>query len=86
MVELKPASFSVNNGIALKQAAIEGLGVILLPEDFVAAELASGALVELMPAWRADSHALFAVYPFHKEQSQKVRLFIDFIVKSFQPR
>lgn len=30
-VELKPASFCANNGIALKQAAVQGLGVILVP-------------------------------------------------------
>jgi DNA-binding transcriptional LysR family regulator len=40
----------------------------------------------LLPDWQPDPHALFAVYPFHKEQSRNVRLFIEFIVKAFQPR
>ncbi|MGY6037153.1 LysR family transcriptional regulator [Aeromonas sp. AE23HZ002T15] len=86
MVELRPATFSANNGLALKQAAVQGLGVILVPAEFVSAELTDGALVELIPEWRPDTHALFAVYPFHKEQSQKVRLFIDFIAKALQSR
>ncbi|MDX7923119.1 LysR family transcriptional regulator [Aeromonas media] len=85
-VELKPASFCANNGIALKQAAVQGLGVILVPKEFVSNELADGTLIKLLPDWQPDPHALFAVYPFHKEQSPKVRLFIEFIVKAFQLR
>ncbi|MGY3869878.1 substrate binding domain-containing protein [Aeromonas crassostreae] len=85
-VELKPASFCANNGIALKQAAVQGLGVILVPKEFVSSELADGTLVKLLPDWQPDPHALFAVYPFHKEQSRNVRLFIEFIVKAFQLR
>ncbi|MFQ2315041.1 LysR substrate-binding domain-containing protein [Aeromonas dhakensis] len=85
-VELPPASFCANNGIALKQAAVQGLGVILVPHEFVASELADGTLVKLLPDWQPDPHALFAVYPFHKEQSPNVRLFIEFLVKAFQLR
>ncbi|MDM2754088.1 LysR family transcriptional regulator (plasmid) [Enterobacter mori] len=83
-VELMPASYSVNNGIALKQAAVQGLGIILIPEEFVRPELASGELVEVMPEWVPDTHSLYAVYPYHKEQSQKVRLFIDFVTSAFR--
>ncbi|MFM5416188.1 LysR family transcriptional regulator [Aeromonas dhakensis] len=85
-VDVRPASFCANNGIALKQAALQGLGVILVPHEFVANELVDGTLVTLLPDWQPDPHALFAVYPFHKEQSPNVRLFIEFIVKAFQPR
>ncbi|AUZ77532.1 MULTISPECIES: LysR family transcriptional regulator [Aeromonas] len=85
-VDVRPASFTANNGIALKQAAVQGLGVILVPHEFVASELADGTLVTLLPDWQPDPHALFAVYPFHKEQSPNVRLFIEFIVKAFQLR
>ncbi len=83
-VELIPASYSVNNGIALKQAAVSGLGIILIPEDFVRPELGTGELVQVMPDWMPDTHSLYAVYPYHKEQSQKVRLFIDFIMEAFR--
>lgn len=83
-VDLMPANYSVNNGIALKQAAIKGLGIILIPEEFVRPELESGELVEVMPEWVPDTHSLYAVYPYHKEQSQKVRLFIDFVMAAFR--
>ncbi|WP_286234010.1 LysR family transcriptional regulator [Thalassotalea sediminis] len=80
-VESPPSSYVVNNGLALKQAARAGLGVLLTPELFVAKELQSGELVKLMPDWQAEKHALYAVYPYHKEQSKNVRTFIDFIVE-----
>lgn len=85
-VELQPASFCSNNGIALKQAAVQGLGVPLVPEELVPSELANGPLVTQLLDWQPDTHALFAVYPFHKEKSPQVRLYIEFIVKSFQLR
>ena len=83
-VELRPGSYSVNNGIALKQAALKGVGIILVPEEYVLSELETGALIEVMPEWKPDTHSLFAVYPYHKEQSQKVRLFIDFIANALK--
>jgi len=78
-IELGSASYSANNGIALKQAAIHGLGIILIPKEYVAQDLAVGNLVEVLSDWKAETHSLFVVYPYHKELSQKVRLFIDFI-------
>ncbi|WP_254849595.1 LysR family transcriptional regulator [Thalassotalea sp. PP2-459] len=80
-IDLPPSSYVVNNGLALKQAARAGLGILLTPKLFVAKELQTGELVKLMPDWQAEKHALYAVYPFHKEQSKNVRTFIDFIIK-----
>ncbi|NRF27516.1 LysR family transcriptional regulator [Vibrio coralliilyticus] len=83
-IEIPPGSYVVNNGLALKQTACSGHGIILQPYFFVKSELESGELVEVLSMWQADRHSLYAVYPFHKEQSQKVRAFIDFIVKHFE--
>ncbi|MDP2636330.1 LysR family transcriptional regulator [Pseudoalteromonas sp. 1_MG-2023] len=83
-IELPPNSYVVNNGLALKQTACAGHGILLLPDLFVNDELESGELVEVLPMWQAEEHSLYVVYPFHKEQSQKVRTFIDFVVKHFE--
>ncbi|NQY89964.1 MAG: LysR family transcriptional regulator [Colwellia sp.] len=82
-IDLAPGSYMVNNGLALKQAVIAGLGITLTPDIFVDEELKSGELVTLFPEWQAESHALYAIYPYHKEQSQKVRTFIDFLIDYF---
>jgi DNA-binding transcriptional LysR family regulator len=75
--------YTVDNGIALKQAAIADLGIMLIPELLVSAELASGELIHLLPEWKPDNHALYAVYPYHRETSPKVRTFIDFLSNFF---
>ncbi|MEJ2765308.1 LysR family transcriptional regulator [Photobacterium sp. MCCC 1A19761] len=82
-VDLPPGPYVVNNGIALKQAACAGHGILLLPKLFVDEELKSGQLVTLLPDWQAETHSLYVVYPYHKEQSQKVRALIDFMAEYF---
>jgi len=82
-IDISSSYYAVNNGLALKQAALAGLGITLIPELFVSKELESGALTRLLPSWKADKHTLYAVYPYHKEQSQKVRTFIDFLINYF---
>ncbi|ODB35327.1 transcriptional regulator [Pseudoalteromonas sp. BMB] len=79
VVNIQKSNYSVNNGLALKQAALAGLGIMILPEVFVAKEINSGELLPLLPDWKISPHALYAVYPYHKAQSQKVRVFIDFL-------
>ncbi|MEH6346716.1 MAG: LysR substrate-binding domain-containing protein [Bermanella sp.] len=82
-IDLSPGSYVVNNGLALKQATLAGLGIMLIPEVFVKNEIESGELINLLPEWKAEKHSLYAVYPYHKEQSQKIRTFIDFLVEHF---
>lgn len=80
-VDIKPSSYAVNNGLALKQAIIAGLGVTLTPRMIVQDALNNGDVVELLQDWNAETHTLYAIYPYHKEQSSKVRAFIDFLVE-----
>ena len=82
-VDITQGSYVANNSLALKQAALAGIGITLIPEILVVDEIISGKLVQLLPQWKSDKQALHAVYPFHKEQSQKVRFFIDFLVDYF---
>lgn len=79
----KSGGYTVDNGIALKQAAIADLGIMLIPEILVSSELATGELIHLLPEWKPDNHALYAVYPYHRETSPKVRTFIDFLSDFF---
>jgi DNA-binding transcriptional LysR family regulator len=82
-IDIVSASYIVNTGLALKQAAIAGLGIMLIPQALVDAELTSGQLIELLPQWQADDHAFYAVYPYHRESSPKVRALIDFLSEHF---
>ena len=74
-----------NNGDILMNAAIEGLGVILLPTFLVHEALRSRRLVRILPGWQADELGVFAVYPHRKFLPPKVRSFIDFLAERFGP-
>ena len=72
-----------NSGDTCRAAALQHQGIILQPSFIVGPDLAAGALVELMPAYRSLDLGVYAVYPSRKFVSPKVRLAIDFLVESF---
>jgi DNA-binding transcriptional LysR family regulator len=82
-IELPAGRYVVNNSLALVQTAKLGHGIALLPEYFVKQALAQGELLQVLPDWQAEEHSLYIIYPYHKEQSQKIRAFIDFMVQHF---
>jgi DNA-binding transcriptional LysR family regulator len=76
-------SFDSNSALALRKAAVAGLGVALLPEEYIAADLASGALVRILPQYeiRRPVTALYARSP---HIPQKVRLLVSFLIQWFK--
>lgn len=76
----------VNNGDALLQAAIGGLGIALLPSFICGESLRAGLLAQLLPEWNERSDAdVYAVYPASRNLSLKVRAFVDFLAERFSP-
>lgn len=65
-----------NNIFALKEAALMGLGAAVMPRWFVGAELQSGALVDLLPAWRAPSLDVNVAYLPARHQTLRLRTFL----------
>jgi DNA-binding transcriptional LysR family regulator len=64
-------------------AALAGIGLILT-SSFLAADLiASGALVPLLPDYRAQELEINALYPHRRHLSAKVRAFIDMLANRF---
>jgi DNA-binding transcriptional LysR family regulator len=76
-------SFDSNSALALRKAAVAGLGVALLPEEYIAADLACGALVRILPQYeiRRPVTALYARSP---HIPQKVRLLVSFLIQWFK--
>jgi DNA-binding transcriptional LysR family regulator len=79
-VRVEAAMYS-NSALALRKAAVAGLGIALLPRYSVAEELASGALISLLQRYHVPPRTLFAVYPSANTTPTKVRIFIDFLTK-----
>lgn len=75
-----------NSGDTCCAAAVQHQGIVLQPSFLVGSHLASGALVEVLPAYRSIELGVYAVYPSRKHLAPKVRALIDFLVDAFRMR
>lgn len=75
-----------NSGDTCCAAALQHQGLVLQPSFLVGTHLVSGALVEVLPAYRSIELGVFAVYPSRKHLTPKVRVLIDFLVEAFRMR
>ena len=66
-----------------RDAAVAGIGLLLTAPFLVADLIASGALVPLLPDYRAQEVEINALYPHRRHLSCKVRVFIDMLVDRF---
>ena len=77
------AALRVNNGIVMRDVAVAGMGVALLPSFFVHEALAQGALVEIDIGLEAEGAELFLAYPRDHGASAKIRALGDSLRRSF---
>jgi DNA-binding transcriptional LysR family regulator len=77
-------SYSANSVNLLRDAAITGLGIAMLPTYCVASDLQSGRLVALLTGWPIADQPLYAVHPFGTNAPQKVRAFVEFLAGWFR--
>ena len=72
---------------ALRDAALAGLGIVLLPTWLVAGDLKAGHLRLILPEWQASlapgDRAIWGVHPPKKVVALKVRVFLDFVETRF---
>ena len=73
-----------NNGDSLQEAAVQGLGIILLPYFIVNEDLKAGRLQQVMPGYEAPGSSVWVLYPVNRHLSTKVRLFIEFLEQQLQ--
>ena len=72
-----------NNGDVLCDAAIAGLGIVVLPTFIVGDALAAGRLKIILADYEVASPSILAVWPPGRHVSGKVRAFVDLLVKRF---
>jgi DNA-binding transcriptional LysR family regulator len=65
-----------------REWVLSGLGITRLPHFLVAADLATGALVRVLPDHRYEGPSLFAVYPREHARSARVRALLTHIQKT----
>jgi DNA-binding transcriptional LysR family regulator len=74
--------FCSNNGDALAEAAIQGLGVTLLPDFIVEDALADGRLVRLLRDYERPPLMLTVLYPSRQHVPVKTRLLVEYLVEA----
>ncbi|SFR03577.1 MULTISPECIES: LysR family transcriptional regulator [unclassified Enterobacter] len=75
--------FITTDMIALRSAAMAGVGIVQLPMMMLKEQFADGSLVHLLPQWRTRREIIHAVYPSRRGQLPAVRALIDFLVESY---
>ena len=71
-------------GEFLRDAAVKGQGIILVPSFIAYKEIERGELVQLFTEYKPPQIDAFAIYPQTRHLSKRVRTFVDFLVKRFE--
>ncbi len=79
-VELQPR-LSGHDFPLLKELAIAGMGIALLPETICADAVRAGALEVVLPEWRLPQGLCHAVFPSRRGLLPAVRVFIDYLAE-----
>jgi DNA-binding transcriptional LysR family regulator len=77
-VEVRP-SLLANSSLALRDAALAGLGVARLPLFVAGPLLADGRLVAVLPEWALPDHVIQVLTPSREHLPPKTRAFIEFL-------
>lgn len=75
-------SISVNSSESVRELALQGLGIALLPRFTIAADLRAGRLKQLLAGYRVNGQLGSNLYALHlpgRFMSPKIRCFVDFL-------
>lgn len=75
--------FVTRDMIALRCAAIAGVGVVQLPHLMVRDELERQLLVELVPVWSLPPESIHVVFVSHRGLLPSIRALVDFLAEEF---
>lgn len=70
---------SANNGEILREAAIRGLGVAMMPTFIVDKALENGSLIPVMQDYTKDKIDIYALRPSRQFTPAKIKCFIEFL-------
>ncbi|MFD2263200.1 LysR family transcriptional regulator [Lacibacterium aquatile] len=77
-------NLEIDNGDALRMAALAGAGIIYTPIDLVADDLAAGRLIEVLADWRKLVLPVHTVHPSRQFVPAKVTAVVEAIAKGLQ--
>lgn len=75
---------AINNGEALRQAALKGLGIIMQPEVLLAQDVQAGKLRILLPDCTPPAKPVHILTFADRQQLPKIRLLVAFLLEQMQ--
>ncbi len=78
--------FVANNGELMRDAAIAGLGLAVLPEFLVSDAVRDGRLQLVLPSCRPVGGSVYALYPRDRQRSLRIRALVDHLVEALSKR
>ena len=78
--------FCSNNGEVLKDAAVKGLGIALLPTFIIKPQLEAETLAIVLPDYQPPAISLCLIYPLNRHLNTKIRLFTEFFKQHFKDK
>ena len=79
-VTLQPR-YVVDDLIALKFAAVDGIGACWLPDYMAHDELQQGHLVQILGSWRLPEAVFHAAFASRRNMAPALRVFLDFLAE-----
>jgi DNA-binding transcriptional LysR family regulator len=73
------ARYRANHADALIPALVQGVGIGLMAEYFIARHLHDGRLIELLPEWSAPPGPLYLITPPGRVRPARVRVLLEFL-------
>lgn len=87
VVTVRPRGrFKADNGTALAAAAVAGLGLACLPDDFVDAHIASGDLVTVMTRYPPPAAGAYVLRPPGQHPARKIRILTELLAEYWNDR
>lgn len=78
LITLRPKGrWRTNSEASAAEAALNGLGIIQMPDDQIENALATGRLVRILDAYKPLEQIIWAVYPRQSHLEPKVRQLLD---------
>ncbi len=77
------SSMAANSPQAVREMAIAGGGIAMVPNFIVEDAIDDGLLLPVLPEYTTLEFGLYAIYPHRKYIAKKVRCFIDFALDKF---
>jgi DNA-binding transcriptional LysR family regulator len=69
--------------VALRLAALRGIGVCQFPAFVVEEDLRTGRLIDLLPDWAPKAGIIHAAFPSRRGLLPSVRALLDFLAREY---